>query len=312
MTSRRIRAPTLLLPTGPLQVSDTKCDFIGRQRLCHTDGMMSPDGRTDASLPATANEDAAEAADLVVAAAVGLEQISATELGRMLLAVNRTVADEDELLSMLQNLAQIAQEAVPGADSTGVTIDLGGRTYTAVHTDERTLRVDTEQYDSGEGPCLEAARTRQIMLVDAEEAAATWPQFAAAARAEGIRSFLAAPLVTADQTLGSLNLYGRSRSAFDSFDAEVLSLLTESVSRAIGDFARYRSAQDVAIGLQRALETRAPIEQAKGMLMAIHGISADEAFDRLRRASQDTNVPLRAVAVDLVERLTSISDNEAV
>ncbi|GAS95964.1 two component system response regulator [Mycolicibacterium canariasense] len=275
--------------------------------------MTSSDRRTDASLPAAAaDQDAAEAADLVVAAAVGVQQVSATELGRMLLAVNRSVVDEDELLSLLQNLAQIAQEAIPGADSTGVTIDLGGHTYTAVHTDQRTLRVDSEQYDSGEGPCLEAARTRQIMLVDAEEAAATWPQFAAAARAEGIRSFLAAPLVTADQTLGSLNLYGRSRSAFDSFDAEILDLLTESVSRAIGDFARYRSAQDVATGLQRALETRAPIEQAKGMLMAIHGIDADEAFERLRRESQNTNIPLRAVALRLVERLTSAPDDEAV
>lgn len=281
--------------------------------MCHTNGMTSPDRRTDASLPAAAaNQDAAEAADLVVAAAVGVQQISATELGRMLLTVNRSVADEDELLTLLQNLAQIAQEAIPGADSTGVTIDLGGRTYTAVHTDQRTLRVDSEQYDSGEGPCLEAARTRTIVLVDAEEAEATWPEFAAAARAEGILSFLAAPLMTADQTLGSLNLYGRSRAAFDSFDAEILDLLTESVSRAIGDFARYRSAHEVATGLQRALETRAPIEQAKGMLMAIHGIDAEEAFERLRRESQNTNIPLRAVAVGLVQQLTSTPGGKAV
>lgn len=269
--------------------------------------MISSDPRIEDSLPAKAvDQDADEAADVVIAAASGERQISATELARMLLSVSHTVADEDELLSLLQNLAQIAQKAITGADSTGVTIDLAGRTYTAVHTDERTLRVDTEQYDAGDGPCLQAARLGEIVLVDSEEAVATWPEFAAAARAEGILSFLAAPLVTVDQSLGSLNLYGRARSAFDSFDAEILELLTTAVSRAIGDFARFRSVRDVAVGLQRALETRAPIEQAKGMLMAIHGIDAGEAFDRLRRESQNSNVPLRTVAADLVQRFTAL------
>ncbi len=279
--------------------------------------MISPDPRTEDSLPAeTVDQDVSGAADLVIAVAAGEQQVSATELGRMLLAVSASVADEDELLTLLQSLAQTAQDAIPGADSTGVTIDLGGRTYTAVHTDQRTLRVDTEQYDCDNGPCLQASRTGSIVLVDSDEAAAAWPEFAAAARDEGILSFLAAPLLTPDQNLGSLNLYGRSRSAFDSFDAEVLDLLTTAVSRAIGDFARFRSAREVASGLQHALETRAPIEQAKGMLMAIHGIDADEAFDRLRRESQNTNVPLRVVAADLVQRLTAppgpATDGEAV
>src|SRR5690242_4267253 len=98
--------------------------------------MTHSDPRTDDSLPATtAVPDAGEAADLVVAAAAGAWHVSATELGRRLLAVSRTVADEDELLSLLQNLAQIAQQTIPGADSTGVTIDLARKTYTAVHTD---------------------------------------------------------------------------------------------------------------------------------------------------------------------------------
>lgn len=279
--------------------------------------MELSDPRTVDSLPAEAAEgEVSGVAELVVATAAGARQLSAAELGRRLLAVGSSVTDEDELLSLLQNLVQIAQETIPGADSTGVTVDLAGQTYTAVHTDQRTLRVDTEQYDCGEGPCLHAARTGQIVLVDFGQAAATWPRFASAAADEGILSFLAAPLATREQTLGALNLYGRSPAAFDSFDAEILDLLTEAVSRAIGDFARYRSAHDVATGLQRALETRAPIEQAKGMLMAIHAIEADEAFDRLRRMSQNTNVPLRIVAARLVEQLTSSSgpaaDGEAV
>jgi GAF domain-containing protein len=159
-----------------------------------------------------------------------------------------------------------------------------------VHTDQRTLRVDSEQYDAGEGPCLHSARTRTVVLVDAADALHRWPRFAAAAADEGIHSFLAAPLFTPEQSLGSFNLYGRTRSAFDTLDAEILELLTTTVSRALGDFARFKSARDVADSIQRALDARAPIEQAKGMLMAILGIDADRAFGLLREQSQATNV----------------------
>jgi GAF domain-containing protein len=117
--------------------------------------------------------------------------------------VGRSIADEDDLLELLQQVVEIAHRAIDGADSAGVTIDLGGRTYTAVHTDARTLRVDSEQYDAGCGPCLDASRTGSIVRVDAGEADDRWPRFAAAARAEGILSFLAAPLFTSEQSLRS-------------------------------------------------------------------------------------------------------------
>ena len=269
--------------------------------------MAHRDSRTDASLPAAASaQDSEEAAELVIQAAAD-DRMTPAMLGRMLVSATRSIEDEDDLLTLLQHVAEIAHEAIDGASSTGVTIDLGGRVYTAVHTDQRTLRVDSEQYDAGQGPCLDASRTRAVVVVDFAEAAATWPKFAAAARDEGILSFLAAPLFTAEQSLGSLNLYGRSPSAFDTFDAEVLAMLTSAVSRAIGDFARFRSARDVATSIQRALETRAPIEQAKGMLMAVHQIDADQAFNMLRRRSQESNVPLRIVAADLVKQLSAVS-----
>jgi GAF domain-containing protein len=272
--------------------------------------MDRTDSRVDESIYAAApNRATREAADEVVAAAT---HPTATSIGKMLVSAGRTVIDEDDLLALLQRVVEIAHQAIGGADSVGVTIDLGGRTYTAVHTDQRTLRVDSEQYDAGEGPCLHASRTGAVVLLDAEDAMGRWPRFAAAARDEGIRSFLAAPLATAELSLGSFNLYGRSVKAFDSLDAEILELLTSTVSRTIGDFARFKSARNVADSIQRALQTRAPIEQAKGMLMALHGIDADRAFDMLRRESQDKNVRLNVVAADFVDRLSQGAERPAV
>jgi len=266
--------------------------------------MKNDDPRVENSIRADSADEATEmAADLVVAAAT-TGQLTPAELGRMLVRIGRSVSDEEDLLELLQQFVEIAHEAIDGADSSGVTIDMGGRTYTAVHTDARTLKVDTEQYDAGEGPCLHAARTGTVVLVDAEEAHERWPRFCKAARAEGVRSFLAAPLFTNEQSVGSFNLYGRAPRAFDSVDAEVLDLLTTTVSRTIGDFARYKSATAVADTIQGALVNRAPIEQAKGMLMALHGIDASEAFDMLRRESQAKNVRLHVIASDLVQRLS--------
>lgn len=264
--------------------------------------MTDTDPRTENSVHADPEEDGTQTAgDLVAVAATTL---TPTELGRMLVNVGRTVADEEDLLQLLQHFVEIAHQAIDGADSSGVTIDMGGRTYTAVHTDERTLEVDLRQYDAGEGPCLHAARTGTVVRTDADVAQKAWPEFAAAARAEGIRSFLAAPLFANEQAMGSFNLYGRRPAAFDHLDAEILDLLTTAVSRAIADFARFQSANRIAETIQHALENRAPIEQAKGMLMALHQVDGDTAFNMLRRESQDKNVRLHVIARDLVERLS--------
>lgn len=147
--------------------------------------MKHSDPRTSASLLAdTTDETSVEAAEVVVKAAEA--QLSPITLGRMLVSAGRSITDENDLLTVLQRVTEIAQQAIDGADSTGVTIDLGGRIYTAVHTDDRTLRVDTEQYNAGDGPCLEASRTGTIVLVDAGDAAHRWPRFAAAAQDVGL------------------------------------------------------------------------------------------------------------------------------
>ena len=58
--------------------------------------------------------------------------------------------------------------------------------------------------------------------------------------------------------------------------------------------------------LRQALQSRDVIGQAKGILMERRGISADEAFDVLRRASQSLNIKLTTVAQTLVDRRAEI------
>lgn len=61
-------------------------------------------------------------------------------------------------------------------------------------------------------------------------------------------------------------------------------------------------------GLRAAMRTRAPIEQAKGILMALHTCGEQEAFLELVRISQTTQTKLRDVAARLVAQVSAASD----
>lgn len=231
--------------------------------------------------------------------------------------------DEGGIVLLLQRVAEVAQEQLPGVDCAGTTIHVAGLTYTASFTDECTLEIDEDQYRVGDGPCLTAARENRTVLVDVDgqeadpgsRAAAAgssgeddpWPRFTAAARRQGFHSFLAAPLAVAGSAVGALNLYGRAPRAFEDADVDFLEVLCAATSRVLTSFVALTDAERSARTIRDALVSRAPIEQAKGMLMVLHGIDADAAFTLLCRESQDTNRKLAVVAAELVERLSVAS-----
>lgn len=55
------------------------------------------------------------------------------------------------------------------------------------------------------------------------------------------------------------------------------------------------------------VQSRALIEQTKGMLMFVYGIDADEAFDVLRKQSQDHNIKLGLIAEQILKDLVELA-----
>jgi AmiR/NasT family two-component response regulator len=84
----------------------------------------------------------------------------------------------------------------------------------------------------------------------------------------------------------------------------VLRLFTLCVETVLRLTRRYREARRLAEELHNAMETRAVIEQAKGMLMLIHQASEDAAMQRLIVESQHTNTKLRDVAARFTKRMS--------
>jgi AmiR/NasT family two-component response regulator len=116
-----------------------------------------------------------------------------------------------------------------------------------------------------------------------------------------VASYLSAPLHVDEEFAGSLNLYSERAHGFGDLDEAILRLYTTAAAAAIANTRRYTQARDLATQLGQALDSRAVIDQARGILMATHGIDAERAFALLAKESQNTNVKLREVAARLVE-----------
>ncbi|QTJ64746.1 GAF and ANTAR domain-containing protein [Rhodococcus sp. ZPP] len=204
----------------------------------------------------------------------------------------------------LEEVSREALALVPGAHLAGVTVLLdNGDATTRAATDRVVVDVDRVQYDAGDGPCLEAARTQTITRADSEEATRRWPSFAHSARRLGVASYLSAPILLEGKYLGALNVYGRDAHGFTRADAAVLNLLLVAVRYALDGASRLEEARRRGEQLATAMKSRAVIEQAKGAIMAARRVSADEAFQVLVTESKNRNIKLRVIAEEMLHTL---------
>ena len=208
---------------------------------------------------------------------------------------------EEELARTLQRGIDQVVRAIPGAEMASVSVLRGDTAETVASSSDRVLVIDADQYAAGEGPCLEAARSGETVRVGVEQATRRWPDFARSARKAGIESYLSAPLLIDEKFAGSLNLYSEQPHGFGDLDEALLRLYVTAATAAIVNARRYAEARRLAGQLRQALDSRAVIDQARGVLMARRGITAEQAFTELSRESQTTNVKLREVAARLVE-----------
>ena len=213
-----------------------------------------------------------------------------------------------QVLTAEENVGRVMQrsvdqlvDSVPGADMASVTILHGEAGETVASSNERVWAIDSDQYATGDGPCLEASRSREVVRVGVEEALERWPEFTRSARAAGVASYLSCPLFIDDEFAGSLNLYSQQPHGFSDFDVALLRLYITAASAAIANARRYTKARSLAEHLNKALDSRALIDQAIGVVMARRGIGAEQAFAELARESQNNNIKLRDLAGRIVE-----------
>ena len=211
-----------------------------------------------------------------------------------------TLADHS-LDSVMDRIAVLAKTTLGLNGEVSVTLVERGKPSTVAQTGALAVELDERQYDRGYGPCLDSIDGGEPLIVSDMDDEPRWPDWAKSAAALGAGSSLSMPVPLQREVSAALNIYSLDRDAFDDAAVELASTFAAYAGVALANMHLYTAQGQVAEQLQQAMQSRAVIEQAKGILMGQRRCSAQEAFDLLVRLSQDTNRKLRDVAQALVE-----------
>jgi GAF domain-containing protein len=223
--------------------------------------------------------------------------MSASEdLASALAGVATLLSTERDVLSLLQRVTELAVETIGPCEHADVMVLTRHADLTVpAASDWVGPRIVSMEAELQEGPCLEAARTSTVVRIDDHATEARFPRFTARCLAETpVRSSVGLPVTVGGRTFGAIDLYADRREAFADEDTAAGALFAVHAGIAIAGAAAREE-------FTEALRSRDVIGQAKGILMEREGVSSDDAFDMLRRASQTLNTKLRDVAQGVVD-----------
>ena len=216
------------------------------------------------------------------------------------------VAGAQGVIDLLRDVAEFAAQAIPGTDGAGVALIDPRHGIPSAQTWAATAvlvhEIDTVQYDElNEGPCITCMQSRRPTVSGSLGSDSRWPRFGGRVARMRVHSALALPLIVGDQVIGSINAYAKSRDAFAEHAVRLGSQFARPAAVSVYNAQLLAHAQERTMRLQRALQSRAVIDQAIGIIRSRSGGTAEEAFDRLTHISQTENIKLHAVAERLVE-----------
>jgi GAF domain-containing protein len=220
--------------------------------------------------------------------------------------VAKIVAGRQGVPDLLNDVAEFAVQAIPGVDGAGVTLiatdSCGPRMEAWAATPQFVRDIDALQYDVlNEGPCVTCIRSRRPTVSGSIGGDDRWPRFGGHVARMGVHSVLALPLTIADAVIGAINAYAYRRDAFAEHAVQLGAQFAGAAAVSVYNAQLLASAQERTDRLQRALTSRAVIDQAIGIVRSRSGGSAEEAFERLAKMSQSENVKLNLIAERLVE-----------
>ena len=223
------------------------------------------------------------------------------ELALAFAQIARRLAQHSDEDGVYGSVVSLALEVVDGVEHAGVFVLEDGCVRGRAVSDEFVTEIDSLQLQAGDGPCLDAMFDPTVTYVSASDLmiALEWPNFGPAAVQHGLRSVLSTRLF-ADRPV-ALNLYSRLPGAFGAVDRTKALILASHAGTALHAVASRLEQARTSENLRAGLEMRSIIGQAQGILMERERITAEQAFDVLRRASQNLNVKLRDLAQQLVE-----------
>ena len=153
-------------------------------------------------------------------------------------------------------------------------------------SDQRIDDLEELQIQHGEGPCVDAFEAKTLVDTDDLAAEARWPKFSPAALERGLRAVLASPIPYNQQAIGVVVVFSAKVHPWSPEGELALVAFTDLAALTIANTMQSEQRGELATQLQRALDARVVIEQAKGALCARDGITPGQAFERMRRQAR--------------------------
>jgi transcriptional regulator with GAF, ATPase, and Fis domain len=223
--------------------------------------------------------------------------ISTDRLAEIFVDAADTLVDDFDVIEFLETLTNHTAQ-VSSASSAGLLLaNPQGQLHYVASSAESIKLLELFQLQYREGPCLDCFNTGQpVGNADLGAAEDRWPNFAPRAVAAGYRSVHAFPLRHQRRVIGAMNLFSTAPGALETRDARIVQSLADIATIALLQERTIRSGEILAEQLQRALNSRVMIEQAKGALARMHGVDVDLAFELMRRYARTNHHRLVDVA----------------
>lgn len=226
----------------------------------------------------------------------------ATGLALAFAEIARYFLQAENFEQVLNRIVERMTATVSGCDMASVTVRAGGAYRTEASTHPSATSADEAQYEAQEGPCLDAIDAQIVYTPSFPDP--RWPRLAGRPVEWGVRAAASYQLCAPDPSeplVGSLNAYASTPRAFDAEAREIGLILAIHGSVAIKALREREGLERLGRQLHEALMSRDVIGQAKGILMERLRLTPEDAFDALRRSSQQLNLKLREIAQRLAE-----------
>ena len=216
--------------------------------------------------------------------------------------------ETENVEDFLGRLAEFSAAMLSAAAGTGiecgVTLQRRRKAMTVAGSSPRAVILDRIEQAIGDGPCIEALRTKSVVLLANVGTDPRWPAYQQQLAAQGCRSTLGVPLEIGEDATAALNFFAPDTGVFTEDIISDAAGFADLAGRCLRLAVRIGTAQSRAEDLQAAMEHRTSIDLACGVVMAQNRCSQEEAMGILTRVSSNRNEKLRDVAADVLRNLT--------
>lgn len=233
-----------------------------------------------------------------------MNSIPPAETTEIFEAMARLVYRGEDTSSVLQALVDAAVVLIPGCDHASVAMLVKGEFTTAAASDDVARQVDGFEREVGDGPCVDAIIEESFQYDPDITTNCQWPRLADKVLANtSVRGMIGYRVVIEGRKSGALNIFSDTPGALTALSANTGAILASFASVAMTAAANHERAEQ----LQRGLTSNREIGKAVGLLMAAHGIDADQAFELLRATSSRMNLKLADIAARVVTERASLA-----